>query len=117
MSLHALLLVDREHLRHQYAQLGRLSVALTTSGCTVQAVTPSPPFGDDHPADRPIGIGTPIQMPDHVAPWLRQARIDRLRDPIDRHRRFLDRNFRSVDQISDRSIVIETLMLEAMNMI
>ena len=84
MSLHALMLVDREHLRHQYAQLGRLSVALTTSGCTVQAVTPFPPFGDDHPADRPIGLGTPIQLPDHVAPWLRQARIDRLRDQIDR---------------------------------
>ena len=84
MSLHALLLVDREHLRHQYAQLGRLSVALTTSGCTVQAVTPSPPFGDDHPADRPIGLGIPIRLPDHVAPWLRQARVDRLRDQVER---------------------------------
>ncbi|MEE2681337.1 MAG: glycosyltransferase family 4 protein [Planctomycetota bacterium] len=84
MSLHALLLVDREHLRHQYAQLGRLCVALTTSGCTVQAVTPAPPFGDDHPADRPVGFGTPIQFPDQVAPWLRQARVDRLREQIER---------------------------------
>ena len=84
MSLHALLLIDREHLRHQYAQLGRLSVALTTSGCTVQAVTPSPPFGDDHPADGPIGLGAPIHYPDQVAPWLRQSRIERLREQLER---------------------------------
>ena len=84
MSLQVLLLVDRDRLRNESAQLGRLSVALTASGCRVQAATPAPPFGDDHPADRPIGLGQPIHFEDRVAPWLRQARVERMREQLER---------------------------------
>ena len=84
MSLGALLLVDRERLRDEYAQLGRLAVALTINGCSLRVATPGPPFGDDHPADGPIGLDEPIRYPDRVAPWLRQSRSETLLEQLDR---------------------------------
>ena len=84
MSLNALLLVDRERLRNEYAQLGRLAVALTINGCSVRVATPAPPFGDDHPADGTIGLDEPIRFPERVAPWLRQNRCEALIEQLER---------------------------------
>ena len=84
MSLTALLILDRARLRSEYAQLGRLAVALTGSGCRVRSMMPDPPFGDDHPGDRPIGLGEVIRYPDRIAPWLRKARLLQLKKSLER---------------------------------
>ena len=84
MSLDALLVLDRPRLRSEHAQFGRLAVALTSSGCRVSTVVPDPPFGDDHPADRPIGLETPVRYPEHVARWLRTNRLNELCEKFDR---------------------------------
>ncbi|MCH2144723.1 MAG: hypothetical protein MK082_06195 [Phycisphaerales bacterium] len=84
MPLHALLVLDRERLRTEHAQFGRLVVALTANGCRVTVVRPDPPFGDDHPADRPIGLEQSVSYPEACAPWLRRTRLQELLEHFDR---------------------------------
>ena len=84
MTIHALLVLDRARLRAEHAQFGRLAVALTANGCRVSTVVPDPPFGDDHPADRPIGLEAPTRYPEHVARWLRTNRQQELCEHFER---------------------------------
>ena len=84
MAMHALLALDRERLRTEHAQFGRLVVALTANGCRVTTLIFGPPFGNDHPADRPIGLGRVVHFPEQLAPWLRAARFQELVEAFDR---------------------------------
>ena len=84
MALTALLILDRTRLRSQYAQLGRLAVALTANGCRINTLVPDPPFGDNHPADKPIGLSESTRYEEQVAPWLRSVQIEELKKTLER---------------------------------
>jgi glycosyltransferase involved in cell wall biosynthesis len=84
MAMHAILALDRERLRTEHAQFGRLVVALTANGCRITTLLFGEPFGNDHPADRPIGLGRVIHYPENIAPWLRAARFQELFEQFDR---------------------------------
>lgn len=75
MPLTAMMILDRNRLRAEHAQLGRLAVALTSSGCNINSLLPDPPFGDQHPADKSIGLGEALRYEERVAPWLKNARL------------------------------------------
>lgn len=84
MSRHALLLLDSERLRCEHAQISRLVVALTADGWRMHVALPEKPFGDDHPADRPIGLEEPIRFPQRTAPWLREDRLRAIAERFER---------------------------------
>lgn len=84
MALHALLALDRERLRTEHAQFGRLVVALTANGCRVTTLVFGEPFGNDHPADRPMGLGPVIRYPERLAPWLRGSKLQEVTELFER---------------------------------